>query len=1352
MRGDVTRQTFRSGKHYRSVLQQQGRVLLDAEWNEQADIQAYLDRTVTADLVGGAGAPRGNAGMAIVAADGTALQQPVPAAELWISDGHYYVDGILCENDAPLALADQPDLPGVELPGQDGTYIAYLDVWFEHITRLEDPLLQEVALGGPDTTTRARTIWQVRLRPDGEPLPPDAEQRKAQLRARAVAPTSDPPTPCVVGPAAGYRRLENQLYRVEVFDPTPPELLAKAPNQASEKAPPAESPDGPTFLWSRENGSVVAALTEFTDSVLTIAAPGRDTRLGFEKDDWVEVTDLARMRRGEQGFLAQLGVVDGSVLPVVAWYRDRRPVRGQDLRQEDHPVARRWDGKVGPQPLFPDPSEPDGIRIEDGIHVEFAADGVYRTGDYWLIPARTTNLEGRPGDPDLAGTIEWPRDGSGHALPQPPAGVVHHYVDIARLTRDGDLWGVVDLRPIFDPLTDLFVVDVTMAGGDGQESLPGVALDEALQVAVTRNLRPVKGATVRFTTADDDALLVPPDPTTGGAGVQHQADVETDDAGIASCGWQLAPTGRPSQEVSAQLLDSAGVPTGPVLRFAASLSLADRVAFVPGACVAMDGATTVQSALERLAAVPVLVEVEGNGQVDTADATLTTPVAVLVRGCGAPVPTATVRFAITEGGVAPVGGTPSAPSVDVPTDDTGVAHCLWQLGRDVPLQTLTATLLDGTDPDPRTVPLTFVAGVVPSALTVERVELPQGTALVDGASVAVTDLAGGPTVVVLDRAPEPVVADGPALTVTLDLPFPFSQSDRDLWPPAVSGTLPLQLDGAIEVTATGGVPAIGWSPSSGATAFLDVLFTKMGEVARGNRVRGHVRLAGSVLGPTAADVTRWFWLEQRLTQLVVVPHRDGRLRLPSAQRAIALSLSRDPLRASLPAGVTVADVAPDPDGAKAAARHIFTAATPARPLILVVDARYTAAGVAVRDALATVNIELQPLDAADPVADVTTRLGNGEADRRGPHRRRGRRRHRGGRRLHRRGTAVSTTLAVAAAPVPATPVPRQVQRCGGTSCPPGTCGHDDEVQRLADGPGPAAVPPTVLGVLGTSGAPLDTATRTSMEDRFGHDFGQVRIHTDADAARSAADIHALAYTYGSHVVMGAGRYQPHTSAGRRLLAHELTHVTQQGSPAGPPTSISDPHDPSEQAAERAADLGTARPPTGVADNGLWSHGAAAVARRTTETGPVVGAAVGAGRRVPGNTVTCVRKYTDCRAPYSPGSWAARVTYHCPVFPGLPGNTAPAYVTIPDEFIGTDEQGRDQYRCRPRSSVVTRLEIGDAVATGVTRNMLFPDFASCHAGFRNNLALALSVLFQPSGGGGHTWGGRVNQAPPRDFPC
>jgi len=90
-----------------------------------------------------------------------------------------------------------------------------------------------------------------------------------------------------------------------------------------------------------------------------------------------------------------------------------------------------------------------------------------------------------------------------------------------------------------------------------------------------------------------------------------------------------------------------------------------------------------------------------------------------------------------------------------------------------------------------------------------------------------------------------------------------------------------------------------------------------------------------------------------------------------------------------------------------------------------------------------------------------------------------------------------------------------------------------------------AAPPTVSDVLGSSGEPLDSETRASMESRFGHDFSNVRVHTDEQAAESARAIDASAYTVGQDIVFGAGKYEPHSLEGRKRLAHELTHVVQQ---------------------------------------------------------------------------------------------------------------------------------------------------------------------------------------------------------------
>jgi hypothetical protein len=92
-----------------------------------------------------------------------------------------------------------------------------------------------------------------------------------------------------------------------------------------------------------------------------------------------------------------------------------------------------------------------------------------------------------------------------------------------------------------------------------------------------------------------------------------------------------------------------------------------------------------------------------------------------------------------------------------------------------------------------------------------------------------------------------------------------------------------------------------------------------------------------------------------------------------------------------------------------------------------------------------------------------------------------------------------------------------------------------------------------------------------MEPRFGHDFSQVRVHTDARAAASAAAVDSAAYSVGRNVVFGAGQYAPGTTSGRRLLGHELTHVVQQGADAGAQADgIAPAHGAQEAEAQRAA--------------------------------------------------------------------------------------------------------------------------------------------------------------------------------------
>ncbi|MDQ3744907.1 MAG: DUF6519 domain-containing protein, partial [Acidobacteriota bacterium] len=178
MKNDASRNTFDPRKHFSGVRMQQGRVQLDADWNEQGDIVAHRAETEASDIIGPCGGPLGGAAFHIVT-DISKLSdeekrlpgnQSAPKnfklPDFLISAGRYYVDGILCENEELTSYTGQKDLPNAPPfappAGSPALYLVYLDVWQRHLTALDDPSIREVALGGPDTATRAKIVWQVK--------------------------------------------------------------------------------------------------------------------------------------------------------------------------------------------------------------------------------------------------------------------------------------------------------------------------------------------------------------------------------------------------------------------------------------------------------------------------------------------------------------------------------------------------------------------------------------------------------------------------------------------------------------------------------------------------------------------------------------------------------------------------------------------------------------------------------------------------------------------------------------------------------------------------------------------------------------------------------------------------------------------------------------------------------------------------------------------------------------------------------------------------------------------------------------------------------------------------------------
>lgn len=229
-------------------------------------------------------------------------------------------------------------------------------------------------------------------------------------------------------------------------------------------------------------------------------------------------------------------------------------------------------------------------------------------------------------------------------------------------------------------------------------------------------------------------------------------------------------------------------------------------------------------------------------------------------------------------------------------------------------------------------------------------------------------------------------------------------------------------------------------------------------------------------------------------------------------------------------------------------------------------------------------------------------------------------------------SSIKGSILQRAAVIPAiTPVHSAIlQRCSGgvecEACRQRRLEREGVLQRAAVSASPVnkngnGVPPIVHEVLNSPGQSLDAGTRAFMEPRFGHDFSQVRVHTDAKAAESARAVNALAYTVGRDVVFGIGQYAPGTSEGRRLMAHELTHVVQQGdilTALNTKLMVSAPDDVSEQIADATADLVMGRNRVGIIRNELglgstWLQRACLPA--SVCSAPIAGSAGAFGARV-----------------------------------------------------------------------------------------------------------------------------------------
>lgn len=763
MKSDISRQTFNSKKHYKSVRMQQGRVQIDADWNEQSDITIHRIETEALDLIGGCGGPMHNAAFGIsVGADND---------DFLLTAGRYYVDGILCENDSVTSFTSQPDFPvlngGSHIPSDDGNYLAYLDVWQRHIIALDDPQIREIALGGPDTGTRLKTIWQVKLfgAAAGDNCitafdklikanPPSDGMLSAKTESEIAS--SDP---CIVPPGAGFRGLENQLYRVEIHNggksfsvtgggasiaiseiigddqvkatgawqvgqaveifsgDAPANLKTRAfayitsvnsgtltlntkfTNLTLDDAPRIRRVEA-TFKWSRDNGSVVTAIERIEGRDIIVSHTGLDSVIGFAPGQWAEIIDDSHELNNLPGQLAQIAEVD-SARRLITLRTEATPLDSgspDGVNPALHPKLRRWDG-AGAVNTDLTTSVSGYIDIEDGVQVRFG-EGNYRTGDYWTIAARTATADAQ------SGKIEWPQDDTSAPLALLPFGIHHHYCPVGFLSFDSvsGFALIDDCRHLFPPVTEL--TGLFYVSGDGQEAMPDLTqpalllpLHESLIAGVANGSWPVEGAKVRFQIEKGNGNVMPK----GGApqGDGKTIDIDTDAEGLAACDWHIDSTTQ-SQQVRATLRNANDKIVHLPIIFTANLSVADEVAYDPGQCKTLQDQKTVQKALDRLSHLVSLYQLSGDSQ-EVAPGEALQPLRVQAASRCGPVEGVTVRFEVVSGS-GTVNGS-NAP-VDVITDANGVAVCNWALDNTTDYQEVEATLIE--DAAHPTVPPTTV--------------------------------------------------------------------------------------------------------------------------------------------------------------------------------------------------------------------------------------------------------------------------------------------------------------------------------------------------------------------------------------------------------------------------------------------------------------------------------------------------------------------------------------------------------------------------------------------------------------------------------------------------------------------
>ncbi|KFN42970.1 DUF6519 domain-containing protein [Arenimonas oryziterrae] len=467
MKGDFSKWGLSPADNFTGVLHQQGRVLLDQDWNAAEQIQALWRETVGQDVIGG-----GLVAVPMAAPDGLKLIEATATAtevSVRMATGRAWVDGVHIRYDGTTALRADYLTPPFQTPTTTASIVAgtrdavILEVWDEDFNAFQDPLrLLEPALGGPDTTERVKTNMALKLfrLADGQGctgLPIDDDFAAKGTLTVTPAPTLVIAGPCPVPDSGGYTGFEHALYRIEIAEP--------AGSQAR-------------FKWSQFNGGLVGrgALTLATATTGTVAITANAQMINQCRLDSYYLEALAFdpvVGHWRVVLTASASLPANDTLALTA-INGTWPAGTTGF-------FRLWNGIERVSDFLASNPLPDGILLD--FDAPAADNSNYRPGDYWTFPARAAGVAF---DPSV-----WPTQA-------PPQGVHYHRASLGILEWTGTPTVTVtaaageihDCRHPFLPLARIRGC-CTVTVGDGLHSF-----GQFTSIQAALNSLPATGGTV----------------------------------------------------------------------------------------------------------------------------------------------------------------------------------------------------------------------------------------------------------------------------------------------------------------------------------------------------------------------------------------------------------------------------------------------------------------------------------------------------------------------------------------------------------------------------------------------------------------------------------------------------------------------------------------------------------------------------------------------------------------------------------------------------------------------------------------------------------------------------------------